>query len=144
MFIVNLFVVFYSFWGYTIVQCILHFIQKFDVSFCHTSNYISCSHTMHYVSTVQEVPESTSLEEAGITVTRTTSVANLEDHERTEGRRVPQQTDHLSQSYSHSPQTPTPPKATSPLPPHTARPHSVADFRHRRYRRTSSESNRTQ
>ena len=104
--------------------------------------HVNLSPTL-FSSTVQEMPESScsaSLEEAGITVTRTTSMENLEDHER----RIPQQTDHLSQSYSHSLRTPTPPKSTSPLPPHMARPHSVADFRHRRYRRTSSESNRTQ
>ena len=104
----------------------------------------------NFSSTVQEVPESnrsTSLEDVGITVTRTTSVENLEDYERRgSGREIRghRQTDHLSQSYSHPSRTPTPPKATPPLPPHTARPHSVADFRHRRYRRTATESTTTQ
>ena len=91
-------------------------------------------------STVQEVPESisTSLEEDGVAVTRTTSVANLEGSLRGWQEDI-WQTDRLSQSYSA--RTPSPPK---PLPPHTIRPHSVADFRHRRFKRHSSAPHTTQ
>ena len=94
-------------------------------------------HSVLCCSTVQELPESNlsaTLEEAGITVTRTSSITDLREPDI-----QTQQPDRLSQSYSA--QTPSPPKS---FPPPSVRPHSVADFRHRRFRRRSTEPIRIQ